>query len=194
MLVIYFIMNEDQKYDGFLLDLISLLQEAVIRFLSKSNPLLKVETLDVHKFQHYFEHIYAHMLPIEEKFHSEAKKITRHVAKLKKFLGREAETARTRGEGSPQHQHNQSDRPIEPPNVTLRTAYKSVYGSRELKSIAEVEEDHEFKMANPSKRRSETANGYRQKIMENTRPMTGQNSKNRYKNNRTIEVPTNPLT
>ena len=49
-------------------------------------------------------------------------------------------------------------------------------------------------MANPSKRRSETANGYRQKIMENTRPMTGQMGKNRYKNSKTIEVPSNPLT
>lgn len=81
-------MNEDQKYDGFLLDLISLLQEAVIRFLSKSTRLLHVETLDAHKFHHYFEHIYAHMLPLEEKFHSEAKKITKHITKLKKFLER----------------------------------------------------------------------------------------------------------
>lgn len=63
-------MNEDQKYDGYLLDLISLLQEAVIRSLSKSTTLLHLETLDVHKFRHYFEHIYTHMLPLEEKFHS----------------------------------------------------------------------------------------------------------------------------
>jgi hypothetical protein len=36
--LIYFIMNEDPTYDGYLLDLISLLQEAVIRALSRSNP------------------------------------------------------------------------------------------------------------------------------------------------------------
>jgi hypothetical protein len=56
----------------------------------------------------------------------------------------------------------------------------------------EEEEEHELH-PNPIKRRSETANGYRQKIHENARPMTGQNGKNRYRN-KTIEVPNNPLT
>jgi hypothetical protein len=85
------------------------------------------------------------------------------------------------------------DRPIEQPTVNTRATYKSVYGSRELKSIEEESEDNEMLRTNPGKRRSETANGYRQKLFENTRPMTGQMGKNRYKN-KTIEVPSNPLT
>lgn len=72
--------------------------------------------------------------------------------------------------------------PIEQPTVNFRTTYKSSYGSRELKSIVEEEEEHNELHPNPTKRRSETANGYRQKMHENARPMTGQNGKNRYRN------------
>jgi hypothetical protein len=52
--------------------------------------------MDVRKFQHYFESLYDRMLLLERSFHSETKKITKHIGKLKKFLASEGETPRTR--------------------------------------------------------------------------------------------------
>lgn len=76
-------MNIEGRYERCLGDVLTLLQEAVYRFIAgrKYNPYILVQ-VDLSKFFLYFQKFHRNLLSLENTFHPNKTKFSKHLSKI----------------------------------------------------------------------------------------------------------------